>query len=102
MPGKALAGKVTWVVGGVGLIGKGICRGLLRAGSTVIVNSRSAERLSVLNDVCNPSHFTHHSQTPPCFTNTTGIPRILVSNPHVPPPSHCPTRRICRPRRHVA
>jgi len=42
----SLANKTCWVVGGVGVIGRGITRGLLKAGATVIVNSRSDERLS--------------------------------------------------------
>jgi len=39
-----------WVVGGVGLVGQGITRALLKAGATVVVNSRSEERLGVLAD----------------------------------------------------
>jgi NAD(P)-dependent dehydrogenase (short-subunit alcohol dehydrogenase family) len=45
-----LNNSVTWMVGGVGLIGQGITRALLRAGATVIVNSRSENRLSTLSD----------------------------------------------------
>lgn len=41
----SLEGSVAWVVGGVGIIAKGICRGLLRAGATVVVNSRFQDRL---------------------------------------------------------
>lgn len=41
----SLAGQTIWVVGGVGAIGRGISRGLLQAGATVIVNSRDPERL---------------------------------------------------------
>eukprot|EP00535_Pseudo-nitzschia_heimii_P005990 CAMPEP_0197180630 /NCGR_PEP_ID=MMETSP1423-20130617/5176_1 /TAXON_ID=476441 /ORGANISM="Pseudo-nitzschia heimii, Strain UNC1101" /LENGTH=276 /DNA_ID=CAMNT_0042630737 /DNA_START=130 /DNA_END=963 /DNA_ORIENTATION=- len=42
----SLANQTCWVVGGVGVIGRGITRGLLKAGATVIVNSRSEERLA--------------------------------------------------------
>ena len=42
----SLANQTCWVVGGVGVIGRGITRGLLKAGATVIVNSRSQERLT--------------------------------------------------------
>lgn len=41
----SLAKQTAWVVGGVGVVGRGITRGLLQAGATVIVNSRSEERL---------------------------------------------------------
>lgn len=41
----SLTGQTAWVVGGVGVIGRGIARGLLKAGATVVVNSRSEERL---------------------------------------------------------
>lgn len=51
----SLEGSVAWVVGGVGVVGSGICRGLLRAGATVIVNSRSIDRLEGLrNSLGNP------------------------------------------------
>jgi len=46
----SLEGSVAWVVGGVGIIGRGICRGLLQAGATVIVSSRFEERLDRLTD----------------------------------------------------
>jgi NAD(P)-dependent dehydrogenase (short-subunit alcohol dehydrogenase family) len=32
------------------VVGKGLCRGLLRAGATVIVNSRSSSRLHALSE----------------------------------------------------
>jgi NAD(P)-dependent dehydrogenase (short-subunit alcohol dehydrogenase family) len=41
----SLVNQTAWVVGGVGVVGRGIARGLLQAGATVIVNSRSEERL---------------------------------------------------------
>lgn len=47
-PPQTLAGQVAWVVGGAGIIGRGICRGLLNAGATVIVNSGSQARLDQL------------------------------------------------------
>ena len=43
-----LDGKFCWVVGGAGIIGTGIVRGLLRAGATVICNSRYKQRLDAL------------------------------------------------------
>ena len=46
----SLLNQRAWVVGGVGAIGQGITRALLRAGATVVVNSRSDERLAVLSD----------------------------------------------------
>lgn len=44
----SLANRTCWVVGGVGVIGRGVARALLRAGATVVVNSRSEERLERL------------------------------------------------------
>ena len=46
----SLHGQFAWVIGGAGIIGKGICRGLLRAGATVIINSRHNHRLSALSE----------------------------------------------------
>uniref|UniRef100_A0A7S4ESW7 Ketoreductase (KR) domain-containing protein n=1 Tax=Chrysotila carterae TaxID=13221 RepID=A0A7S4ESW7_CHRCT len=46
----SLLGSVTWVVGGVGIVGRGIAGALLRAGSIVIVNSRFPGRLEALNE----------------------------------------------------
>lgn len=47
MASKALPllNQNVWIVGGVGVVGRGIARSLLRAGATVIVNSRSLDRL---------------------------------------------------------
>lgn len=45
----SLANQTCWVVGGVGVIGRCIARGLLKAGATVIVNSRSDSRLNRLS-----------------------------------------------------
>ena len=44
----SLAGQYAWVIGGVGTVGKGLARGLLRAGGTVLVNSRYPTRLRAL------------------------------------------------------
>jgi len=46
----SLANKTCWVVGGVGVIGRGITRGLLQAGANVIVNSREQSRLERLSE----------------------------------------------------
>lgn len=46
----SLINQTVWVVGGVGVVGRGITRGLLQAGATVIVNSRSAQRLDTLQE----------------------------------------------------
>lgn len=46
----SLVNQSAWVVGGVGIVGRGITRGLLQAGATVIVNSRSSERLEKIKD----------------------------------------------------
>jgi NAD(P)-dependent dehydrogenase (short-subunit alcohol dehydrogenase family) len=52
----SLVGQTVWIVGGVGVVGRGIARGLLQAGATVIVNSRSEERLDrILQDLQHPS-----------------------------------------------
>lgn len=44
----SLEGKICWVIGGAGQIGTGLVRGLLRAGGTVICNSRHELRLKAL------------------------------------------------------
>mmetsp|Transcript_17008 Transcript_17008/g.16421 ORF Transcript_17008/g.16421 Transcript_17008/m.16421 type:complete len:298 (-) Transcript_17008:453-1346(-) len=52
----SLTNQTCWVVGGVGVVGRVITRGLLQAGASVIVNSRSEERLEKLKDsLGNPS-----------------------------------------------
>lgn len=48
-PGS-LEGKIVWMVGGAGLIGTGIARGYLRAGATLICNSRYDARLQRLSE----------------------------------------------------
>jgi len=51
----SLVNQSAWVIGGVGVLGRGITRGLLQAGATVIVNSRSQERLeSIKESLGNP------------------------------------------------
>lgn len=53
----SLVNKTCWVVGGVGVIGRGIARSLLQAGATVIVNSSDESRLEQINsDLYNPSN----------------------------------------------
>jgi NAD(P)-dependent dehydrogenase (short-subunit alcohol dehydrogenase family) len=47
---QSLQGQIAWVVGGVGTIGRGICRGMLKAGATVIVNSGHQGRLDRLRE----------------------------------------------------
>lgn len=49
-PAQSLQGQIAWVVGGVGTIGRGISRGLLEAGATVIVNSGHQSRLDRLRE----------------------------------------------------
>ena len=46
----SLINQTCWVVGGVGVVGRGITRGLLKSGATVIVNSRNTERLARLSE----------------------------------------------------
>ena len=45
-----LQGQIAWVVGGAGVVGSGIARGLLNAGAAVIVNSRHPDRLKALSE----------------------------------------------------
>lgn len=55
--GDGLQGETVWVVGGVGVIGRGICYGLLKAGATVIVNSSSEKRLQqMIEDLEKPKN----------------------------------------------
>lgn len=46
----SLEGKICWVIGGAGVIGTGLVRGLLRAGATVLCNSRHKPRLTALSN----------------------------------------------------
>lgn len=69
----SLVGKTVWVVGGVGVVGRGIARGLLKAGATVIVNSRSPERLDrIRNDLDYPERLiaVHGSLRPESAAKT--------------------------------
>ena len=47
-PKAGLDGRIAWVIGGAGLMGTGLAHGLLRAGATVIINSRHEARLKAL------------------------------------------------------
>ena len=69
----SLANQTCWVVGGVGVIGRGITRGLLKAGATVIVNSRSDERLARLSkDLGHPERLlTIHGSLLPGYASKT-------------------------------
>lgn len=63
----SLVNQTCWVVGGVGVVGRGITRGLLQAGANVIVNSRSEVRLDKLREsLDNPSnlYLVHGSLLP--------------------------------------
>lgn len=52
----SLINQTCWVVGGVGVIGRGIARSFLQAGATVIVNSSEESRLeTIASDLLNPS-----------------------------------------------
>lgn len=53
----SLANRTTWVVGGVGVIGRGIARSFLKAGATVVVNSSEESRLQqIASDLQYPSN----------------------------------------------
>ena len=75
--GPSLDGKICWVIGGAGIIGTGIARGLLRAGATVIVNSRESRRPGI------HAHSGHHDQS--------------SSDPNSPssPSHHSPPTLLC-------
>jgi NAD(P)-dependent dehydrogenase (short-subunit alcohol dehydrogenase family) len=83
----SLVGQTVWIVGGVGVVGRGIARGLLQAGATVIVNSRSEERLDrILHDLQHPSRLIaiHGSLQPEqaydTVTRALQQPEILSSS----------------------
>ena len=69
----SLHGQIAWVVGGAGVVGKGICRGLLRGGATVIVNSRHKSRLQELShELDRPSNLiTLHGSMLPSGSEST-------------------------------
>lgn len=52
----SLTNQVCWVVGGVGVIGRGITRSLLKAGAIVVVNSRNDRRLEKLSEEIDSDH----------------------------------------------
>jgi NAD(P)-dependent dehydrogenase (short-subunit alcohol dehydrogenase family) len=78
----SLVGQTVWVVGGVGVVGRGICRGLLKAGATVIVNSRSAERLDrVSADLGHPQRLvTVHGSLLPGYAQKTVSETLSAQN----------------------
>lgn len=52
-----LSGQVVWVLGGHGIIGRGVCVGFLKAGATVVMNSTSRDVLKQLqHDLNNPAN----------------------------------------------
>lgn len=53
----SLANQTAWIVGGVGVIGRGIARGFLQAGAKVIVNSSNDARLEQIEkDLNHPAN----------------------------------------------
>ena len=78
----SLIGQTVWVVGGVGVVGRGICRGLLKAGARVIVNSRSTERLDRVNaDLGHPERLvTVHGSLLPGFAHKTVLETLNDRN----------------------
>lgn len=69
----SLVNQTAWVVGGVGVVGRGITRGLLQAGATVIVNSRSEERIErIKHSLDNPERLVavHGSLLPGMASKT--------------------------------
>jgi NAD(P)-dependent dehydrogenase (short-subunit alcohol dehydrogenase family) len=56
MPGP-LTGQVVWVLGGHGIVGRGVCVGFLKAGATVVMNSTSTDVLKQLqHDLNDPAN----------------------------------------------
>jgi len=78
----SLANKTCWVVGGVGVIGRGIARDLLKSGATVIVNSRSEGRLAkIATELGDPDRLiTIHGSLLPGHAEKT-VSRTLSSSP---------------------
>lgn len=77
----SLINQTCWVVGGVGVIGRGITRALLQSGATVIVNSRAESRLQrLLEDLANPEKLVlvHGSLLPGSAEST--IEKVLANN----------------------
>ena len=69
----SLLNQTCWVVGGVGVIGRGIAKSLLQAGATVIVNSRSIQRLEKFSeDLDHPDRlYTVHGSLLPGYASKT-------------------------------
>jgi len=79
----SLANKTCWVVGGVGVIGRSITSSLLKAGATVIVNSRSEGRLIKLaKGLEDPDRLiTIHGSLLPGFAADTVLKALSSSPP---------------------
>jgi NAD(P)-dependent dehydrogenase (short-subunit alcohol dehydrogenase family) len=79
----SLVNQTAWVVGGVGVVGRGITRGLLQAGATVIVNSRSPERLEIIKEgLGNPERLiTIHGSLLPGYASKTVADTLANSPP---------------------
>eukprot|EP00555_Chaetoceros_dichaeta_P010036 CAMPEP_0198262090 /NCGR_PEP_ID=MMETSP1447-20131203/10653_1 /TAXON_ID=420782 /ORGANISM="Chaetoceros dichaeta, Strain CCMP1751" /LENGTH=281 /DNA_ID=CAMNT_0043950205 /DNA_START=26 /DNA_END=871 /DNA_ORIENTATION=- len=77
----SLINQTCWVVGGVGVIGRGITRALLQSGATVIVNSREESRLQrIESDLGNPEKLilVHGSLLPGSAEST--VEKVLSNN----------------------
>jgi len=77
----SLINQTCWVVGGVGVIGRGITRALLQSGATVIVNSREESRLQRLqSDLGNPDRLILvPGSLLPGFAEST-VEKVLANN----------------------
>jgi len=53
--GGVLAGRVAWVVGGTGNVGRFVVRAMLEEGATVVVPSRSSSKLEALEAAVDPA-----------------------------------------------
>jgi len=77
----SLVNQTCWVVGGVGVIGRGVTRALLQSGATVIVNSRAESRLQKLKtDLADPANLVlvHGSLLPGSAEAT--VAKVLSNN----------------------
>ena len=80
---RPLEGRVAWVVGGAGIVGSGIARGLLNAGATVILNSRHPDRLQKLSEgLCHPENLVtiNASMLPDSAERTVAMGMELTGN----------------------
>ena len=78
---NSLDGSIAWVIGGAGLIGKGLVRGYLRAGATVLCNSRHKARLTALErELDNPERLItiHGSMMPEAAEETVATAMELT------------------------